>query len=127
MKSLRSPLAEARHLGSAKRGVEHWWAQRLSAVVLIPLLLWLVWSLATLVGADYTTARDWLASPGNAIAAMLLIGFAFHHARLGLQVIIEDYVHHTAIAVALQVVVLVGALVGALTGIVAILKVAIVS
>lgn len=91
--SLRTPLGRVRGLGSAKDGVAHWWAQRVTAVALLPLLLWLTASLAASAGMDHAAAREWLSSPLTAILMILLIGTGFHHAQLGVQVVIEDYVH----------------------------------
>ena len=91
--SLRSDLARARGLGSAKEGVAHWWAQRVTALALIPLTLWFVASIISLVGASHAAVVDWIASPFPALMLVLLIVTAFHHAQLGLQVVIEDYVH----------------------------------
>jgi succinate dehydrogenase / fumarate reductase membrane anchor subunit len=91
--SLQTPLARARGLGSAKSGLQHWWHQRLTAVALVPLSLWFVSFVAETAGADYHTVVNLLKSP---VTASLLIAFAvslFYHAQLGLQVIIEDYVH----------------------------------
>ena len=124
MKALRNPLERAINHGSAGSGVHHWWAQRFSAILLVPLTLWLVWTLAVLAGADYVVARDWIASPWNAAMAVLLAGSTFYHARLGMQVVIEDYVHHRALEVTLQILVAAAALAGAVVSIVAILKVA---
>lgn len=124
MKALRNPLERAINHGSAGSGVHHWWAQRFSAILLVPLTLWLVWTLAVLAGADYVAARDWIASPWNAAMAVLLAGSTFYHARLGMQVVIEDYVHHRALEVTLQILVAAAALAGAVVSIVAILKVA---
>jgi len=124
MKVLRNPLAVAHNHGSAKSGVDHWWAQRFSAILLIPLTAWLFWSLTVLVGADHATARAWLAAPWNATMALLLVGSTFYHARLGMQVVIEDYVHHRGVELALQIAVAFGALIGAVVSALAILKVA---
>jgi succinate dehydrogenase / fumarate reductase membrane anchor subunit len=124
MKAFRNPLERARNHGAAGSGVEHWWAQRFSAILLVPLTIWLVWSLAILAGADYAEARAWLGSPWNAAMALLLVGATFYHGRLGIQVVIEDYVHHRGAEVALQVLVAAAALVGALVSAVAILMVA---
>jgi succinate dehydrogenase / fumarate reductase membrane anchor subunit len=92
-KSLRSPLGRAIGLGSAKEGVEHWWIQRLTAVALVPLALWFVASVIALAGADHVALTEWLSAPLAAILMLLLIGATFYHAALGLQVVIEDYVH----------------------------------
>jgi succinate dehydrogenase / fumarate reductase membrane anchor subunit len=91
--SLRTPLAQVRGLGSAKEGVHHWWAQRLTAAALIPLTLWFVVSLLGIATADYAEAIAWVRSPLVTALLLLLIGITFHHAQLGLQVVLEDYLH----------------------------------
>jgi succinate dehydrogenase / fumarate reductase membrane anchor subunit len=91
--SLRSDLARVRGLGSAKTGVGHWWAQRVTALALIPLTVWFVAQVVHLVGAPHAAVVDWVASPVPAILLVLLTVAMFHHAQLGLQVVIEDYVH----------------------------------
>ncbi len=91
---LRSPLGRALGLGSAKEGVEHWWMQRITAVALVLLSLWFVAALIAHLGADYTAAVAWLRSPLTAIAMILLVLATFVHMALGVQVVIEDYVHH---------------------------------
>ncbi len=98
--SLRTPLARVRGLGSAKEGTAHWWGQRLSAIALVPLTIWFVASVAALAGADHQTLRDWVASPLVASILILLIVATFYHAYLGLQVVIEDYVHGEAAKIA---------------------------
>lgn len=90
--SLRTPLAEARGLGSAKEGVGHWWHQRLTAVALVPLTLWFGFSVALLGTADYYTVIDWIAHPVNAVLMILTLAIGFWHGVLGIQVVIEDYV-----------------------------------
>jgi succinate dehydrogenase / fumarate reductase membrane anchor subunit len=96
MMSLRSPLGRARGLGSAKEGPGHWWHQRLTAVALVPLAFWFVVSVLSLAGGSYEQFHAWAAVPGNAALTILLVGTVFHHAQLGLQVVIEDYVHGKA-------------------------------
>ncbi len=91
--SLRSPLSRARGLGSAKEGARHWWAQRLSALALVPLILWLAIGLAAHAGGEYEAVKAWVASPAVTVLLILVIGTVFYHAQLGLQVVIEDYVH----------------------------------
>ncbi len=91
--SLRNPLADARGLGSAKDGTAHWWAQRVSAIALIPLVLYVLYLLVAMAGADYAAVRLTIGQPFNAVLLILFIGTAFWHARLGLQVVIEDYFH----------------------------------
>lgn len=92
--SMQTPLGKVRGLGSARKGVSHWWMQRLTAMGLIPVVIYLVIGLVTSISADYAAAIAWLSSPLNASAALLLFGVGFYHANLGLQVIIEDYVSH---------------------------------
>ena len=97
---LRSPLGRALGLGSAKEGVEHWWLQRVTAVALVPLTLWFVAALVVHLGADYQTTVTWLRSPLTAVAMILLVIATFVHMALGVQVVIEDYVHHEPVRVA---------------------------
>jgi succinate dehydrogenase / fumarate reductase membrane anchor subunit len=92
----RSPLARALGLGSAKEGAEHWWAQRVSAVALVPLTLWFVASIIAHTGSDYVTFIDWLRTPIFTILMILLLIGLFYHTALGLQVVIEDYLHSAA-------------------------------
>ncbi len=93
---MRSPLGRARGLGGAKEGVAHWWAERVTAVALVPLTLWFVVSVVSLVGADYAAYKAWVGMHGNLMLLVLLIVTLFHHTQLGLQVIIDDYVHGEA-------------------------------
>lgn len=97
---MRAPLAQARGLGSAKDGTAHWWAQRVTALALVPLTFWFVMSIVTLVGADHATAVTWLKSAKGAIPMALFLVAALYHGQLGLQVVIEDYVHHTGLKIA---------------------------
>lgn len=99
--SLRSDLGRVRGLGAAKDGVAHWWAQRVTALALVPLALWFAASIVSLAGADYAEVVDWIGSPLPAVLLVLLIVATFHHAQLGLQVIIEDYVHREGMKVSL--------------------------
>ena len=92
----RSPLARARGLGSAKEGVEHWWAERLSAVALVPLTLWFAASVMAVAGGDHAAFVAWLGSPLSSVCMVLLLIALFYHMALGLQVVIEDYVHSGA-------------------------------
>ncbi|HVC38312.1 MAG TPA: succinate dehydrogenase, hydrophobic membrane anchor protein [Gammaproteobacteria bacterium] len=91
--SFRTPLGRARGLGSSRHGTSHWLAQRVTAIALIPLSLWFVISLLIHVRADYVTALIWLHSPVVSVLSMLLLATVFYHAYLGLQMVIEDYVH----------------------------------
>jgi succinate dehydrogenase / fumarate reductase membrane anchor subunit len=91
--SLRSPLARVRGLGSAKDGTHHWWLQRLTAVALVPLTLWFVVGVIGHVGADQAAVKAWMGSPIQAALMIAFVAVAFHHGQLGMQVVIEDYVH----------------------------------
>jgi succinate dehydrogenase / fumarate reductase, membrane anchor subunit len=90
--SLRSPLSRVLGMGSAKDGTAHWWAQRVTAVALIPLTLWLAFSLLTLPNLDYDTVRTWLSVPVSGLLAVLLVAVLTYHSYLGTTVILEDYV-----------------------------------
>jgi succinate dehydrogenase / fumarate reductase, membrane anchor subunit len=91
--SLRSPLGRVLGLGSAKDGTGHWWAQRVSAVALIPLTLWFMLSLLKLPALDYATVRAWLSFPMSGFLAVLLVAVSAYHSDLGTTEVIEDYVH----------------------------------
>jgi succinate dehydrogenase / fumarate reductase membrane anchor subunit len=91
MTDRRTPLARARGLGSAKEGVHHWWAQRLTAIALIPLVVWFAISLVMLSGAEFNVVRAWIGSPLVMVMLILTIGIGLHHGQLGLQVVWEDY------------------------------------
>lgn len=90
---LRTPLAKVRGLGSAKEGTDHFWKQRLTAVANVFLVCFLIVLLVRLAGADHATVKHALAKPLNSIALLLLVVSGVIHMRLGMQTIIEDYVH----------------------------------
>ena len=92
--AMRTSIGRVRGLGSARDGTRHWMLQRLTAVSNLILVLWFVFSLATLPGTSYEVVSAWLSSPLPAIMMILLVISVFYHARLGLQVVVEDYVHH---------------------------------
>jgi succinate dehydrogenase / fumarate reductase membrane anchor subunit len=98
--SLRTPLGRVLGLGSAKSGYGHWWGQRLSAVGLAPLGLWFVFSVVGLASTDYWAAAAWVSDPLNAVLLILLLLALLYHSSLGIQVVIEDYVHHGGAKVA---------------------------
>ncbi|QWT21760.1 succinate dehydrogenase, hydrophobic membrane anchor protein [Bacillus sp. NP157] len=123
-KDLRNPLARARGLGSAKEGVSHWMVQRVTALALVFLTLWFLCTLLGLLHADYATARATLARPWNAVLAIAFIVVMFRHAVLGLQVVIEDYVHTRWLEVASLVLIKFIAVLATLTGVLAVLRVA---
>ena len=91
--NLRSSLRMVLGLGSAEHGTGHWWAQRITAAALIPLGLWFAISVLGLPVADYGAVRSWLAQPLNSSLMVLLAVSVFHHSQLGIQVVVEDYVH----------------------------------
>jgi succinate dehydrogenase / fumarate reductase, membrane anchor subunit len=95
-RNIRSPLGRAIGLGSAKEGGGLWWAERVSAVALIPLTLWFAASIIAHTGSDYATFVAWLRTPLVATLMILLLIALFHHTALGLQVVIEDYIHSGA-------------------------------
>lgn len=121
---LRTPLGRVRGLGAAKEGVGHWWAQRVTAVALVPLVLWFVASIVGLIGADHAAFVAWVRQPLNAILMTVLLAAGFHHLQLGLQVVIEDYVHCEAVKLTALVVVKFAAVLLALAGIFSVLKLA---
>lgn len=98
--SLRTPLGRVLGLGAAKDGTEHWWGQRVSAVALALLGLWFVGSLAGLDSIDYATATAFVAEPLNAVLLLLLCVTMAYHSHLGVQVVVEDYVHAPALKIA---------------------------
>ena len=91
--TMKSDLAKIQGLGSAKHGVGHWKLQRVSAIGMIPLILWFIPSLMLTIISGYNEAILWIQNPFNATGLILLLGTIFFHASLGLQVVIEDYVH----------------------------------
>jgi succinate dehydrogenase / fumarate reductase, membrane anchor subunit len=123
-KDLRNPLARARGLGSAKDGVNHWVVQRVTAVGLIFLMLWFIGTLLSILHADYETARATLAKPWNAVLMITLILTMYRHLTLGLQIVIEDYVHTRWLEWASLVVIKFIAVLAALSGVLAVLRVA---
>lgn len=90
---MATPLAKVRGLGAAHRGAETFWRQRMTAVANIPLVLFLIFSILTHIGADYATVRAYLAQPLVALPMLALVLSAAVHMRIGLKEIIEDYVH----------------------------------
>ena len=117
------PLARAIGLGSAKAGVGHWWAERVSGLALVPLTLWFVASIIAHTGSEYDTFTAWLRTPLTTVLMVLLLIALFRHTALGLQVVIEDYVHSGA-KFAAVIAVRIGCFVLATSGIVATLHIA---
>jgi len=121
---LRSPLGRALGLGSAKEGVEHWWLQRVTAVALVPLSLWFVAGLIGHLGGDRDVVAAWLRSPLVSAGVVLLVISTFAHMALGVQVVIEDYVHHEGAKLASILVVKFAAWALAAAAVIAVLRVA---
>ena len=96
-KGMRSDLGRVRGLGTAKEGAHHWWMQRLTAISLIPLTLWFIISIASLNSASYAETVNWLSIPLVSIFMILLVSSTLYHALLGVQVVVEDYIHHEGV------------------------------
>lgn len=122
--SLRHPLARVKGLGASGEGSHHWTAQRLSAVALVPLSVWFVFAVIDHLDDSHDKVIAWISSPSVALMLVLFIGFMAYHAQLGVQVVIEDYVHAEPWKLVLMIAVKGLALVAGLGGIFAILRVA---
>jgi succinate dehydrogenase / fumarate reductase, membrane anchor subunit len=96
MTDYRTPLSRARGLGSAKHGVSHWIAERVSAAALVPLVLWAVHGGLRLAVFDHAEAAAWVAEPVNAVLLVLTLAIGFWHMHAGLRVVVEDYIHKSA-------------------------------
>lgn len=122
--SLRSPLGKVRGLGSAKNGTHHWWMQKVTAVALIPLTIWFVASVVQMTQADYEVVISWMNSPIVAVLMLLFVITGIYHLKLGLQVVIEDYIHSEGSKMFLQMLVTFGCVAVATTAVFSILKIA---
>ena len=122
--SMQTPLARVRGSGSSGEGSHHWRSQRYSALTLLLLTAWILWLGVSLAGADYATANAAMSSPVNAGMAILFAGTVFYHTQLGLQVVIEDYVHIATLEFALLLIVRFACLVAFLISAIAALKLA---
>ena len=120
--NMQNPLARVRGTGSSGGGSHHWRSQRYSALILLLLTTWILWLGVSLAGADYATASSAMSSPLNAGMAILLAGAVFYHTQLGLQVVIEDYVHIPALEFALLIFVRFDCLIAFLISVIAALK-----
>ena len=98
--SLRHPLAKVKGLGASGEGSHHWWLQRMTALALIPLSIWFVFSVVSHIGDSHANVIQWLQQPEVAVLSLLYLAFMFFHAQLGLQVVIEDYVHNEVVKMA---------------------------
>lgn len=120
---MRTDLSKVRGLGSAKEGTTHWWAQRVTAVGLVPLTVWLVVSLTALTGADHPTMVAWISNPFVTVLLSLFVISGFYHLKLGVQVIIEDYVHQDGVKIVSLLLLKFATLAAGLACFVAILKI----
>jgi len=123
-RQMRSPLGRVLGLGSAKEGVEHWWRQRTTALLLVPLTLWFVISAVGLIGADRAAVAAWMHNPMAAVLMIMLIAATFYHAALGLQIVIEDYIHGEAARITTLLVMRLLCILFVLRGVLAVLKLA---
>ena len=123
MGDLRTPLSRAKGLGSAKEGTSHFWHQRLTALMLIPLVLWLGFSLAALP-VDHASLVEWIRQPLVSIALVVMIIVTFYHAQMGLQTIIEDYISSHARRVPTLLLSNLSCLLLGVVGVVSVLKIA---
>ena len=122
--SLVSPLNRVLGLGSAKDGTSHWWGQRVSAVALTILGLWLVIGLAGLDGFDFATVANWMRVPFNSVMLLLTVLSLCYHSQLGVQIVVEDYVHSAGLKVATLIASTFAHVVFAAAGVFAVLKIA---
>jgi succinate dehydrogenase / fumarate reductase membrane anchor subunit len=122
-KQLRNPLKTARGLGSAKDGTHHFIVQRVTAIALIGLTLYVLGLIVSWIGGDYSAVRASVANPCNAVLLSAFVIAMFWHAKLGLQVIIEDYVHTPGLAAASQIAVVFVCVLAALASVLAIIRI----
>ena len=124
MADLRSPVARVRGLGSAKSGTIHWWHQRVSAVALILLTTWFAVSLILNAPADQAHVRAWVSSPVTMVMLIMTVLFGLWHAALGMQVVIEDYVHNEGMKIGLILLIKCLAVLAAVATVVALFRMA---
>lgn len=124
MTRFRTPLKEVSGLGSAKTGTAHFVAQRLTATALVVLGIWFLVFVLSLLGADYVTATAAVAKPWNAVPLVAFLVAMFWHAQLGVQVVLEDYVHHSLLALFVQTTARFIAVLGAIISVFAVARIA---
>jgi succinate dehydrogenase / fumarate reductase membrane anchor subunit len=123
-RQIRSSFKRAHGLGSAREGVGHWWMQRLTAIALLPLTLWFATSLITSARSDYDAFTSWLRAPLTAVLMPLFLIALFYHMALGLQVVVEEYVHTHRIKMPIVAMIHLGCFALTVAGIVATLRIA---
>ncbi|MFP7721478.1 succinate dehydrogenase, hydrophobic membrane anchor protein [Lysobacter sp. A3-1-A15] len=121
---LRHPIKTARGLGSAKDGTHHWILQRITAIALVALSLYLVGLVAWLAGSGYGEVRAAVAHPANAVLLVAFLVTSFWHAKLGMQVIIEDYIHTPWLAATAQLLVIFVCVLAAIASVLAVIRIA---
>ena len=122
VQTMRTALGRVRGLGSAHGGTRHWWAQRLTAITLVPLALWFIASILHLEGAPRAAVVQWTSHPINAALLAALVLATFHHAQLGLQVVVDDYIHHEAVRMIVLLLIKAATALLGLLGLLAVLK-----
>jgi succinate dehydrogenase / fumarate reductase membrane anchor subunit len=122
--SLRSPISRVTGLGTAKDGASHWWSQRVTSVALVLLGMWFIASLLRMPSFGHELVTAWIAMPVNAVLLLLLIGTLVHHSLLGVQVVVEDYVHHHGLKIGTMLVLTFAHVVVAALAIFAVLRIA---
>ncbi len=120
---MRSKLANVRGLGSSKSGASTWWAERLTALALFPLTLWIIYSILSGVGADYAAYKEWMSAPGTLTLIICYIVALFWHINMGLNMVIEDYIHDKPVEIACLVAVRFGSFFLGVFSVVSVLKV----
>jgi succinate dehydrogenase / fumarate reductase membrane anchor subunit len=120
----RTPLKNAVGLGSARHGVHHFIVQRVTAVALALLGLWFIWLVLKMLHLDYSGAHALIAQPCNAVLMLAFVVAVFWHAQLGLQVVVEDYVHAPAFALVTQIAIKFLCFLGAAASVLAVLRIA---
>jgi succinate dehydrogenase / fumarate reductase, membrane anchor subunit len=124
MGRMQTPLGRVYGLGSARDGTHHFWLIRLTSLALIPLSLWWIAAVIGHAGADYATFTNWVREPITAILLVLTVGVSFYHIALGVQTVIEDYVHHEGGKLALLIAVKFACVLFGVTGIFSVLRIA---
>lgn len=121
---MRSQLGRVRGLGSAHAGTAHWWAERLTGIALVPLTLWFIYAALHLSRLPRGDVAHWAGKPVNAALLVALVATTFHHTQLGLQVVVEDYIHIDALRLPLQLLIKGAALLLGLIAVLAVLRLA---
>ncbi len=124
MKRLRSPLGRAYGMGSARSGAQTWWTLRIVTVAMIPLMIWWVCGTIAHIGSDYISYLHWMGRPVTAVPMILILVAVFYHMAIGIQEVLEDYVHVEWLKITLLLAVRFGSVLLAIAGIFAVLRIA---